>query len=237
MPAPQQPEPKSTFLQNYRAAQWFTQFPALTAIVLLRRDVGFRLLHPLKLIAVAIALMAIALQVRSGDANTRPMDLFIFAWLFLAVASYQRFKRWRELRRNVRQHSYFVGTSPFDFKWLPGFCRRNRRCARFGDPMIVAAIGFAIFPVSRALGLYLAFSGFCLRAYEHMIFERELNRDLDLLDSMVRSEVQAETVEQFEPTPGAPAQSGGTIPTGAGPDTKAHQKRRRAQPADSFQNN
>jgi hypothetical protein len=236
MPAQQSPEPKSTFLQNYRAAQWFTQFPALTAIVLLRRDVGFRLLHPLKLIAVAIALMAIASQVRSGDANTRPMDLFLFAWVFLAVASYQRFTRWREWRRNVRQHSFFVGTSPFDFKWLPRFCRRNRRVARFVDPLVCAAVGVALFPVSRVLGLYLAFSGFCLRAYEYMIYERELSRDLDLLDSMVRSEVQAETVEQFEPTPGAPAQSDGAIPTGLGMDTKAHQKRRRAQPAD-FQNN
>lgn len=236
MPAQQQPPPQNTFLQNYRFAQWLMQFPALTVLVLLRRDVGFRLLHPIKLLAVAIALIMLAALSQPGSGNSRPMDLFSFAWVFLAFASYQRFKRWRELRRNVRQHSYYIGTSPFQFKWLPGFCRCNRRLERFLDPIVVAAIGFALFPISRTLGLYLAFSGFCLRAYEFMIYERELHRDLDLLDSMVRSEVQAETVERFESAPGAPVPSDSAIPTGAAADTQAHQQRR-SQSANSFQNN
>src|ERR1039458_10787929 len=43
-PQPQQPP---TLTERYAFAQWLMQFPALTVMVFLRRDLGFRLLNPL----------------------------------------------------------------------------------------------------------------------------------------------------------------------------------------------
>ncbi len=137
MPPP--PTERRSFIQDYYFAQWLTQFPPLTIAVILRRDIGYRLLHPLKLIAVMGAVAVIAILATPGNEDARPTDLLVFAGISFVFGMGQRIRRWWELDRNARQHSYYIGSSPFDFKWLPNFVRRNRRVARYIDPIVVAA--------------------------------------------------------------------------------------------------
>jgi hypothetical protein len=63
-----------------------------------------------------------------------------------------------DLNNGIAQFSYYIGSSPFDFRWLPNFVRRNRRVARYFDPIFCAAIGLVLFPYSRALAMWLVFS-------------------------------------------------------------------------------
>src|ERR1039458_5392122 len=134
MPPPSQPSQPPSFTEQFEFVQWLVQFPALTVMVFLRRDLGYRLLNPLPLIGVTAILVVITVLAGPGIAEARPDDLLLFALLAFTLGAYQRLKRWRELNRNVRQHSYYLGSSPFDFPWLPVFFRRNRRIARLVDP-------------------------------------------------------------------------------------------------------
>jgi hypothetical protein len=210
-------------------AKWLMQFPALTLMVLSRCDVGYRLLNPLVLIAVCGILAVVAVLAEPGHEEVRPIDLLFFAVLSFCAGLAQRIRRWWELNAAVQQHSFYIGTSPLDFKWLPMIFRRNRRVARFIEPVFWALIGLALFPFSRVLGCYLVFAAFCLRAYEYMIHQRERNLDLDTVDGLIRAEAQGETVEQFENVqPTRPQQATG-IPTGLGQDVREHIKRRKAK--------
>jgi hypothetical protein len=223
-----QPKPGPTFMEQYAMAQAFMKFPALTLMVFLRRDLGYRLLNPLVLIAVFGVLAVIAILAMPGNEAARPVDLLIFTGLGFFSGLAQRIRRWREMERNVRQHSYYIGTSPFDQHWMPAFFRRHRRTARIIDPLVCAAIGLALLPFSRALALWLIFSAFCLRAYEDGIFNRERNQELDMTDGLIESNLQGEHVERYaEPsTHGQNPPAEPSVPTGLGDDIQAHVKRR-----------
>ena len=68
-------------MQQYAMAQAFMKFPALTLMVILRRDLGYRLLNPLVLIAVFGVLAVVAILAMPGNEAARPVDLLIFAGL------------------------------------------------------------------------------------------------------------------------------------------------------------
>lgn len=224
-----EPKPGPTFMQQYAMAQAFMKFPALTLMVFLRRDLGYRLLNPLVLIAVFGVLAVVAILAMPGNEAARPVDLLIFAGLGFLSGIAQRIRRWLEMERNVRQHSYYIGSSPFNQRWLPDFFRRHRRTARLLDPLFCAAIGLSLLPFSRALAMWLIFSAFCLRAYEDGIFNRERTQELDISDGLIESKIQGDNVEHFsEPTgPGQnpPAEAG--VPTGIADDIHEHVKRRK----------
>jgi hypothetical protein len=112
-----QPNQGPTFMQQYAMAKWFMQFPALTLMVFLRRDIGYRLLNPLVLLAVFGLLAVVAILAMPGNAAAGPVGLLIFAALGFFSGIAQKIRRWRDLERNVRLHSYYVGTSPFDQRW------------------------------------------------------------------------------------------------------------------------
>jgi hypothetical protein len=226
---PPQPTQQSSFLEKYSLITSLMQFPALTVMVCLRRDIGYRLLNPLQLIVVFGLLFVLAILAMPGNEAARPIDLAIFAGIAFVNGLCQRVRRWIQLARGHNHLSYYVGSSPFDFRWLPDFARRNRRVARFVDPIFCAAVGLMLFPFSRALGMWLVFSGLCLRAYEDQIFRRERNRDLDIIDSLIISEHQSETLEQFEQSQ-APAQfqPDAGIPTGLGDDVQTQINQRKS---------
>jgi hypothetical protein len=52
--------------------------------------------------------------------------------------------------------------------------------------------------MSKPLGIWIIFSAFFLYVYEQNLYEKQLARDLDILDGMVAAEVQEETVKLFE---------------------------------------
>jgi hypothetical protein len=178
------------------------QFPALTIMVWLRHDLGYRMVSPARIVPITGFLFVISVMASDGNPDNRLWGLLIFALLTLALGIYQHIRGWFELGRRVKRHSYYIGTSLFDFRFLPAFCKRNRRIARFVDPLVVMAVGLAVFQFSRALGAWLVFSGFCLRAYEHSVHQRERKLTLDIMDGLILSEQQSRMVEEFEATSG-----------------------------------
>ena len=222
-----QPPEKTSFAEKSADAIWLTRWPTLTILTLLRRDLGYRLLNPLHLLAVNGILALIAIFAMPGSPNGGPLALLLFAILSFLSGMSQRFKRWQELNSNIRSHSYYIGTSPFQFAWLPEFCRRNRRVERFLDPVLCAVVGLILLPSLPALALWIGFSAACLRLFEHAVFMRQRNRDLDIFDSIAISQRAALVFEQTEhtATKGQPPQQG--IAVGLGPDIAEQVKLRK----------
>jgi len=223
MRQPQQPSLYESLTQNFYTAQWLMQFPALTVMVWLRHDLGYRMVSPARIVPVTGFLFVISVMASNGNPDDRLWGLLIFALLTLALGIYQRMRGWFELGRKVKRHSYDLGTSLFNkFRWIPEFLRRERRLERFIDPLVSMLIGFAVLPLSHALGMWLVFSGFCLRAYEFSVLMRDRNLSSDILDGMIRSEQQNETVEEFEATSAWHRQKNSDgIPTGLSDDIES----------------
>lgn len=229
---PPQPNPAPSLFQQYQQAKWLIQFPALTLMVLLRRDLGYRLLNPLVLLAVFGGLFVVAVLAMPGNEANRPTDLAVFAVAGFVIGIAQRIRRWSDLGRNAPQHSYYVGTSPFERNWLPAVFRYNRRAARFLDPFFCAGLGMALLNVSRALGMWLIFSAFCLRAHEFTLHERRRNLELDITDSLVESEIQAQFFERrANGQSTSPETPSAAVPTGLGDDIAKKLKANKHNPS------
>jgi hypothetical protein len=227
---PPQPQQGPTFRESYATAKWLMQFPALSVMVFFRHDLGYRLLDSTRILCLTIFLVFFGVLAQPGNEGAEPIALFYFGICFFVLAVAQRIKRWFQFNRAVRQHSYYIGTSPFAFRWLPAFMHRNRRVARFIDPLFCAVIGIAFYPLSHALTCWLVFSAFCLRAYEYIIHERDRNLEMDSIDGLINAENQGQTVEQFETVQDTrPQQQATGIPTGLGQDVREHIKRRRTK--------
>lgn len=206
-------------METFAFVQWAIKFPALTLMVITRRDIGYRLVSPFTLIPAFGLLAVVAVLAMPGNAAAHPEHLLIFAGVGFANGLAQRIRRWRDVNRGVNHHSYYIGNSVFDFRWLPHSARRNRRAARYIEPFFWAGIGFALLPFSRALAVWLIFAAFCLRGFENQIFERQRNRELDLMDSVIVAENQARVLEQYEQSQNPPQPQASTgIPTGLGDD-------------------
>jgi hypothetical protein len=227
---PPQPPQGPTFREQYAFAQRLMEFPALTVMVFLRRDLGFRLLNPLRLMAVTGFLVVISAFAQQGNADANPMFLLFFAVAAFVMGIVQRIKSWWSLNRGVRQHSYYIGTSLFEFDSLPDFIRRNRRFARFIDPLLCMLVGLVFYPISHALFAWLVLSGLSLRYFEYAVHERDRNLDLDTIDGLINAGRQGQTVEQFENVQDArPQQQATGIPTGLSDDVLEHLKRRKTK--------
>jgi hypothetical protein len=218
-----------------KIVQHLSILPAITIMVFMRRKVGFRLLKPTWLIGMAVFLWFI-----NGVCNTDFLILspcgYIFAkfpWVMLAMGFGQRYFRWRDLCQGVRWHTFSPGISYFELLPLPAFLRAHRRIYRFLDPAcFVFSMFFGVF-FSRPVARWIAFSSFALFIYEQALFEKQLDRDLDILDGLVAAEVQTETVEHFAgPQPeekqrNLEATAG--IPTGVAYDIHRQIEQRRAK--------
>jgi len=208
-------------------SKWLMRYPAMTVMVFLRRDIGYRLLAPIPMIVMTGILMIVAAIIPPENQGAHPEFLFWFAMLSLFLSSCQRTKRWREFKKGVLQHTYYIGTSPFDYRWLPQFCRRFRRMGRIADPFFCIFAGLVFLPESTALGFWLMIAGAALRIFEDVVFQKELNRDFDILDSVIISEVHSGTVEKFDDSaPHTPQPSSNAVPTGLAPDIEAQINRR-----------
>jgi hypothetical protein len=224
------PNNAPSFWQQAEHMQWLTKFPALTVMVFLRPDLGYRLLNPLHLMTTGIVVTFAAAFIQSYHRTVNIDDLLLFLLAAFALGICQRVHRWRQMERGVCQHSYYIGTSPLDFRWLPAFCRRNRRVARFADPAFCVFIGLALQHDFPALSIYIVFAGICLRGFEDVVHRKELNRDLDTVDGLIVSEDQGHTVEKFErPPPEQRQRPTVGIPTGLAPDVRENMKRRKAK--------
>ncbi len=243
--AQQQPSPTAaldslSWQQKVEFVQGLMLFPALTVMVFLRRKVGFRQLKPTRLIGMTVLLCFFAYL--SGNAPAMPfgiappapttggIGLTIYAVAMLAWGLFQRRQRWIDLtKKNVRWHTRTTGLSYFEFLPFSTYIVH-----RYIDPLVCFIVGALVSLISHPLGLWLMFSAAALAIYEQAIYERALERDLDVLDGLFESEVQAETVKIYtEGTGGNPPsdkplslEETGGIPTGLAPDIKKQIARR-----------
>jgi hypothetical protein len=157
-----------------------------------------------------------------------------FPLLLLAVGFLQRYRRWRELCNGERWHTLSPGISYLELLPLPAILKSHRRIYRFLDPLacFIFSMFFGVF-FSRPLAQWFAFSSFALFIFEQTLFEKQLDRDLDILDGLVVAEVQAETVKHFEgPQPGEQERTleeTAGIPTGVAFDIHRQIEIRRAK--------
>jgi hypothetical protein len=220
----QQPAPDSRPLsQKIEIAAGWARLPALTLMVFLRRDIGYRMVSPLWLGGVVLLVMLIA---GNGDEANRPDDLLIFALAALTLGLYQRYNRWQDFRRGIRHHTYYIGTSIFERLRFADFLRRDRRIARYVDPFVCGIIGALLLPFTSILARWIIFAAACLFALEHFVHHKEFHRDLDMLDGMANSEMQGDVVDYFSPPPNRHAEDSAGIPTGLGADTNERIKKR-----------
>ena len=200
MPAQQVPQQELTLSEKAKIIQNLAGYPALTMMVFIRRKVGYRMLKPSRLIT-----MAFILKFLDGLTYLIPFaspagEIFAeFPLVMLAFGFFQRWRRWKELCNGERWHTMSPGISYLELLPLPDFLRAHRRIYRFVEPfsLFIGSMLIGMF-LSQGLGRWVFFCSFCLFIYEQAIYERQIDRDLDVLDSMIAAEVQKETVEFFE---------------------------------------
>lgn len=213
-------------LEQLKKYEWLIWLPALSVALMLRKDIGFRMLHRGYINGVAIVMYLISLFLQPQD---KPKALAYFALLVFVMGFTQKFKRWREFRRRQKQHSCYIGTSPFEFAFIPAFFKRHRRMARFIDPLFCCLCGYALLPYASALGLWIMVSSGCLFVIESTVNKKLRERDMDMVDGLVYAEHQGDAVEQFEAAPLRPQrQSTAAVATGLGSDLEEKIRLRRA---------
>ncbi len=209
------------FRQYHAAAVAAALAAARTTLVFHRQDVGYRILSPgaiggtmLFLYGVqAIGNLHIAIPMVGRFGATHPSEILgDFALAFGSVAFWQRRKRWNELRDGKRSHTRSLGISRFEF--LP---MRKDLIYRFVDPVVTILTGLCIHKFGFAgLGDWVVVSGLSLHIVEQFRWGRQLEADLDTLDSQIESEVAAETAAHFEgESTGRSLRDTAGIPTGA----------------------
>jgi hypothetical protein len=198
MPAQQLPKQELTLSEKMKVVQYLAIFPAISIMVFIRRKIGFRMLKPSRLIGIAMVLTFI-----DGLFETfgHPLGVLFteFIWAVVGFGLFQRFRRWRELCRGEHWHTLSPGISYLEQLPLPGFLVNHRRLYRFVEPALCfgAAMLIGIF-FSQPLARWIAFASICLFIYEQTLYEKQLDRDLDILDGLVAAEVQSEVVEYFK---------------------------------------
>ena len=194
------------------------EFPALTVMVFLRKDLGFRLESAPAACRHRLPGCCVSVFAQQGNSDANPMMLLFFALAFFVLGIVQWINAWFRLNRGVRQHSYYIGTSLYEFRRLPEFIHRNRRFSRFIDPLLCMLAGLVFYPISHAMTAWLFLSALSLRTIEYAVHQKYRDMDLDTIDGMIMAERQGQTVEYFlenaEGTAQRPQSPG--IPTGLG---------------------
>lgn len=240
MPEQQQKFEDMSFDDKRKLIETMSFFPALALIVFIRRNIGFRMLRTNWLLAIAIAILVLVVAYPASAAPF-PALVVIFAIVMVGLGIVQRLKRWRELCRGERWHTYSPGVSYLEKVPWPPFLQGHRRVNRFLDPLLCVVIGFIAALLSHMLGVLILVSAICLAIFENALFERILERDLNTLDNSFAAEVQEETVKHFEqPQSGQKRRTmddTAGIPTGVAPDIEkqvALRKAKRRPPPDNL---
>lgn len=224
---PPQPQREATFAEKMQFVQNLMFFPALSVMVLLRRNLGYRLLNPLHIAGVALVLFvfgALAIDIPNHEA------LQLFAGLVFVAGLAQRLRRWIDIRRGAQLHSFYVGDSRFERKWFPAFLRRNRRFTRIFDPLLCIIGGILLLEPCRPLALWFVLSGLALRFLECKVRRESQDRDFDTRDSMIESEIQEDVLEQYSMRIHKPSDGEvNGIPTGYAADIQKTILRRRTK--------
>ena len=202
--------------------EWLVWLPALSVAVLIRKDIGGRMLHRGYISGVSLVMFLLSLFASPRDGATA---LRIYAGVVFVVGFAYAIKRWLEFNQGRKQNSCYIGTSPFNF--MPAFFRRNRRTARFIDPAFVFLCGVLILPGYPAVGVWLMFAACALGSIEATAHRKQRDMEITMVDNLVFSEYQGDVVEKFEQAPAKKQQSQAPIATGLDDDIarKVQQKK------------
>ena len=220
MQGEQQPQQTTTLAQKMEFTASLALFPAMTVMVFLYRKLGYRFLSPVKLLIMAILLIAV------GAVSGMQLPFTIFALVMLILGLIERRYRWTDLTMGIPWHTYSRGVPLLSFIPI-----RESWIRRFVNPAIVAIAGIIILLFFRWLGLYIVLSAVCLLIFEGYDYDRNLNRQLDMMDRLVESEFVNEDTTFFmdgsQPRE-RPVEETAGIPTGVSPDLAAAIARRQA---------
>jgi hypothetical protein len=238
MPSQTQRNNDLTLSEKMKIVQYLAILPAITIMVFMRRKVGFRMLKPSWLIGMACFLWFIDGLCATNLLVFSPCGYIFtkFPWVMLAAGFLQRYLRWRDLCSGHQWHTFSPGISYFEYLPLPKFLKAHRRIYRFVDPAacFIFSMFFGVF-FSEPLARWIAFSSLALFIYEQALFEKQLDRDLDILDGLVAAVVQTKTVEHFAGPQGDDVQrtleETAGIPTGVAFDIHRQIEKLRAQEA------
>ncbi|HLG63105.1 MAG TPA: hypothetical protein VKY19_14290 [Ktedonosporobacter sp.] len=154
------------------------------------------------------------------------LAVIFFAGLVFLVAMVQRQLRWRDIKRGIPWHTYSRGVSWFSFLPLS-----DNHIKRFVEPIICAVIGLILAFLLPYLGFYILLAAGCLFIFAAWDYEIQLNQMLDMLDSMIDSEVMSANVEYYsqEKPKQKPITETAGIPTGISPDLQHQIERRKVK--------
>ena len=175
-------------------------FPALTLMVFTRSRLGLRILSIPTLLTMFFVLFIIGfwsmvMSMMSGFSfSTRGLNpwLMLFAVAMLGLGLWQHRQRWKGLLSGENWHTYNRGISHL----LPILPMRQTYAYRIGEPVVCIVLGLIIARfLSVPLGLWIIIAGACIAISEQIVYDQQLNRALDMLDSMLESEVQKEDLD------------------------------------------
>jgi hypothetical protein len=234
MPDSNQKFEDMTWWDRINVIRTLSLFPAITVMVFIRRKLGFRMMKPTWLVVMTIIMLTIP-AVAHQVAEPFAVLMVAYALAMLGLGLWQRWQRWKELCNGERWHTFSPGISYLENLPWPPFMKSHRRVNRFIDPAAVAIAGLIIgLALSHGLGIWIIFSAFFLYVFEQDLYEKQLNHDLDTLDGLFASEVQAEVVKHFEQGETAEQrqqtlEETAGIPTGLAPDIHKQVELRRAK--------
>jgi hypothetical protein len=232
-----------TLPEKIETVRLLALFPSLSLMVLSRRRLGYRMVRPTWLACMFILLVALG---GVAGPSMGGSYLVLFGFLMLGLGLFQRWQRWREIVSGVRWFTYSTGISFLEVLPLPVYLKQFQRIQRFVEPILGYIVGLLVFLLlSRALGVWLLIASAALTIFEQSCFEKQMDRDLDMLDGLFMSEVQAETLDVFsknaEDTDGGHArmpsiEESAGIPVGMAPDLQKQiaRRRKRAVAADNL---
>src|SRR5579875_3693228 len=169
------------------------------------------------------------LTVFSGLSGRAPSILLIqvFAWVTLILGLVKRNLRWRAIKRGESWHTYSRGVSILGF--LP---ISDSNLKRWVEPIAIIVIGALLAIPFTFFGLYVVVAGLCLFMFEAYDYEMSLNQMLDMLDSLVDSEVMSDSMNYYNqetPVQQRSLEDTAGIPTGISPDIAAAIARKQAR--------
>jgi hypothetical protein len=225
---------KTTIAQKTAMAASVALFFATPVIILLRRKCGYRFLNAARIFAIALVLFCYGIGAMFSAETGFTVDMagyasglaiILFSGVVVVVGMLQRFLRWREITHGVPWHTYSRGVSLLSFLPLA-----DSKIKRFVDPLACMVIGLVFLLIHlNFLSYYVWFAGTCLFIFEAWDFDTAMNQSLDMLDSLVESEVIQQNVEYYsQPNPPQrPLEQTAGIPTGIAPDIQHQIERRR----------
>lgn len=210
MPRPQRPRLQDTSIgRNVNLGLWLADIMALSVHVFIRRKIGYRVVEPVTLIFLFLAmffgpnLVTIPLSWMTGVfinlMTTTQASFAFFGLIMVGIGLFHRFRHWQHIKR-AEQNTWMTtsrGVSHFEFLPIP-----QHIVYRYVDAGVCFLFGWIIIDRIMGdmwLGYWVMASAACFMLVENQSYNSQLNHTLDMLDSMIAARAQARLVQFYQP--------------------------------------